>query len=109
MLFQLVGPRSFVYYEKGKKFYDRDEIFKEYEIEPWKIPDLLSLTGFKEKDLLGVLGIKRERVLKWLNFFSSTEELIMRLDLLEKIEDENTFHFQNLIKKQEKNLRRLVC
>lgn len=104
LLFQIIGPRTTIYFKKEGKFYDIKEVEEKFGIEPWKIADLFSFIGFKEKEVPGVLGIEIDKILKWLKYFSSAEELLARPDLLEFIENQNTFHFQNLLKKQEKKI-----
>lgn len=111
LIFQVAGARTKIHFYKKNKLYDVDLIKEEFEVEPWKIPDLLSFIGFEEKNIKKVLGIEKDKILKWIKYFSNTEELINRLDLLELIEDENTFYYQNLIRKQSdkilKNLSKL--
>lgn len=104
LLFQVIGPRTNIYFYKEKKLHNIETIEKKFKIEPWKIPDLFSFLGFKEKDIKPVIGIERDKVLKWIKYFSSTEELLNRLDLLEIIEDKKTFHYQNLIEKQKEKI-----
>ncbi len=104
LLFQIAGPRTNIFYQKENNLYDFKKIQERFGVEPWKLPDLFSIIGCEEKEISNILGIEREKILKWLNFFSSTEELISRIDLLEIVEDERTFHYQNLLKKQEKKI-----
>lgn len=104
LLLQIVGPRTNIHLYKKNKIYDIKRIQEEFGVEPWKIPDLFSFLGYKEKNINPVMGIEKEKIIKWINYFASAEELINRLDLLEMIEDRNTFHYQNLIKKQEKKI-----
>lgn len=100
LMFQLAGPRTTIHFYKKNRLYDVELIRKEFEIDPWKIPDLFSFIGFKEKNIKKVLGIEKDKILKWIKYFSSAEELVNRFDLLELIEDKSTFHYQNLIRKQ---------
>jgi 5'-3' exonuclease len=104
LLFQVAGPRINIFFQRENDLYDFKKIEEKFGIEPWKLPDLFSFIGFEEKKAGGVIGIEKEKVLKWLKFFSSAEEMVFRLDLLELVEDEKTFHYQNLIKKQEEKI-----
>lgn len=105
LLFQITGPRTNIFFHKKNKIYDVELIQEEFGVEPWKIPDLYSLLGLEEKNVNPVIGIEKDKVLKWIKYFSSCEELVNRLDLLELIEDKNTFYYQNLIRKQEKKIK----
>lgn len=103
-LLQMIGPRTYVYYYKKYKIYDYYETILDFDIDPWKLPDLFSLLGVEEKGIKGIMGVEEDRILKWIRYFSSAEELLARLDLLEVVEEERPFYYQNLIKKQEKKI-----
>lgn len=81
---QLVSPLLVLWDSMKDKITDYDEIKRSYGIEPEAFVDVMALSGDASDNIPGVEGIGEKTALELIRRYGSLEELLQKLDALEK-------------------------
>jgi DNA polymerase-1 len=88
-LFQLISPQIRVLDTMKGKVYRAQEVKERYGVEPDKLVDLLGLMGDSIDNIPGVPGIGQKTAAELINRFHGLDNLLERLDKVEKVKVRN--------------------
>jgi 5'-3' exonuclease len=76
-----------IYNPLQKKYISRDDVMQKFEVEPFQISDLLSLTGDASDNIPGIPKIGIKTAAKLLKKFISIDNILMSLDVIDNKSD----------------------
>ena len=83
-MFQLITPRTSVYDTMKDKVYRTDEVRERFGVEPERVIEIMGLMGDSIDNIPGVPGIGEKTAVDLIRRFGTIENLLSRLDELDK-------------------------